>query len=107
MTMGPQTIRDIAALLRIAHHIPGRVRLKLEGDLGGGLGQAVEDARRFVRSAASTPGIRTVNLNVMARSCVVEYDPGIISPTAWQDLVAGNPSEPAEALLGALAAASG
>jgi hypothetical protein len=99
-----QTIREIAAMLRIAHHIPGRVRLKLE-HAGAGLAQGLAEAERFIQSAAQTDGIRKVTLNALARSCLVEYDPRIISPAAWQDLVAGKRSDAAETLVAALAAA--
>lgn len=101
------TIRHVAALLRIAHHIPGRVRLKLAGDAQSGLAQALDEARRFVRSVAATAGIRSVDLNPLARSCVVEYDPEVIPPAAWQDLVNGVRSAAAETLLRSLAAARG
>lgn len=100
-------IRHVAALLNIAHHIPGRVRLKLVGEAGTGLGQALAEAKRFARSVAASAGIRSVNLNPLARSCVVEYDPKIIPPSAWQDLVDGIPSAPAETLVRALAATRG
>ncbi len=98
-----QTIRDVAAALRIAHHVPGRVRLKLDG--GGPSAAMLDGAKRFIRAAGGAPGIRSVNLNALARSCVVEYDPKIISPAAWRDLVGGHESADADALLGALVAA--
>lgn len=100
-------IRHVAALLRIAHHIPGRVRLKLAGDSQSGLAQAIDEARRFVKSVATTAGIRSVDLNPLARSCVVEYDPEVIPPAAWQDMVDGVRSPAAETLLRTLARASG
>lgn len=101
-----QTMRDIARLLRIVHHIPGRVRLKLDWNAAG-LGEALDDVGRFVRSVSNAAGIRSVNLNPLARSCTVEYDPTVISPAAWQDLVVGVRSAAADALLGALAACRG
>lgn len=101
------TIREVAALLRIAHHVPGRVRLKLDAAPGAGLGQGLAEARRFVQAASTTAGIRSVDLNPLARSCVVEYDPQVIAPSAWSDLVGGVRSDGADALAGALAAACG
>jgi hypothetical protein len=94
-----------ATLLRIAHHIPGRVRLKLAVENGSGLIDAAE-AKRFIRSVTGVPGIRAVSLNPLALSCVVEYDPALISPSVWNDLVAGTRSAAAEALLQAIAAAA-
>lgn len=87
------------ALLRIAHHIPGRVRLKLAANADAGLAATVDEAKRFGRAVTATPGIRAVNVNLLARSCVVEYDPKRIPPAAWQDLVAGTRSTAAAALL--------
>lgn len=96
-------IRETAALLRIAHHIPGRVRLKVGADAG--LAQAVDKARGFLQSVTAIAGIRSVNVNLLARSCLVEYDPEVIPPSAWQDLIGGTRSAAADALVGALAAA--
>lgn len=84
---------------RIAHHIPGRVRLKLEGKADG----AVTEVRRFVDAASKASGIRSVNVNLLAKSCVVEYDPALIAPSAWQDIVDGTRSPLAEQLLRSLA----
>jgi hypothetical protein len=95
-----------ATLLRIAHHIPGRVRLKLAVENGSGLIDAAAEAKRFIRSVTGVPGIRAVSLNPLALSCVVEYDPALISPSVWNDLVAGTRSAAAEALLQAIAAAA-
>lgn len=84
-----------AGLARIAHHIPGRVRLKLEGTTEDG----ATDVRRFIDAATRAVGIRSVNVNPLARSCVVEYDPALIAPDAWQDMVDGTRSPHAERLL--------
>lgn len=86
-------------MTRIAHHIPGRVRLKLDGAADGSAAQV----RGFIDAVGRVAGIRSVNVNLLARSCVVEYDPAQIEPSAWQDLVDGNRSSPAERLLQALA----
>lgn len=86
---------------RIAHHIPGRVRLKLDGDFEG----ASSDIRRFIDAASKATGIRSVSVNPLARSCVVEYDPAQITPSTWQDVVDGTRSPHAEHLLLSLAQA--
>lgn len=97
----------LAALLRIAHHVPGRVRLKLSSDDDVALASVVASARQFQQTMADAPGIRAVSLNLLARSCVVEYDPGRIPPAAWPDLLAGTRSAAAEVLLQALAVPGG
>ncbi|EME69040.1 hypothetical protein H261_15305 [Paramagnetospirillum caucaseum] len=84
---------------RIAHHIPGRVRLKLDGQAEG----AAAEVRNFIDAASRAAGIRSINVNPLARSCVVEYDPAQIAPSAWQDIVDGTRSPHAERLLQALA----
>ena len=98
----PSVLLRFARCLRIAHHIPGRVRLKLvvEGDFA--LDGGIDAAKRFIRSITAIPGIRSVNLNPLARSCVVEYDPALIPPAAWQDVVSGTGSAEAEVLLQAI-----
>lgn len=91
-----------AVHLRIAHHIPGRVRLKLAPEGGAGLAVAVTEAKRFVQSMMSIPGIHSVKLNPLAQSCVIEYDPQIIPPSVWQDLVSGTRSAAVDMFLQAL-----
>lgn len=94
---------DLAACLRIAHQISGRVRLKLApGALthpaltqGGGT--------RLTQALAAIPGVRGIQLNLLAHSCVVEYDSRAIPDAAWPDLLAGRRSAAADTLLGLLA----
>lgn len=90
-------------VLAIAHHIPGRIRLKLVDEaaasvLAGGRFPTPERLR-------AVDGIRTVKLNLLARSCVVDYDPAVVSPPAWADLLAGRRSAASAPLVAALAAA--
>lgn len=94
-------LRRFATRVRIAHHIPGRVRFKLSPEAEAGILAA--EARSFTESAVRVEGIRSVSVNPLARSCVVEYDPGLIPPSAWRDLVDGIRSVPADSLLRALA----
>lgn len=99
------TIWHIAGLLRIAHHIPGRVRLKLGASAEAGLAQAMETAKGFVACVTGVAGIRSVSLNPLARSCLVEYDPVVIPPAAWDDLIGGTRSAVADTLVQALISA--
>lgn len=91
--------------LMIAHHIPGRVRLKLAGGSSSAL-PAFDAVEGFRRAVASVPGIRSVNLNLLARSCVVEYDPATIPPQAWRDAVEGTSSPEALDLIDAIGRAT-
>ncbi|MDA0191167.1 MAG: cation transporter [Proteobacteria bacterium] len=97
-------VAQLAARAEIAHHLPGRIRLRLRAGerlpaIAGGL--APERVRQAI---AGLPGIRDVRLNLLARSCTIEYDDGAIPPQAWIDLAAGQPGAAADRLLGELAA---
>ena len=98
--------RAMAAALAIAHHIPGRIRLKLAGTAAVPAG-VVARVRQFCRVAPEVPGIRSAKLNPLAGSCVVEYDPAAIPPAAWEELSRGQPTEAAERLLRRLVEAAG
>lgn len=95
---------DFSRLVKVAHHIPGRIRLKLADGMSTPALAAAE-VQRFVRAATAAPGIRSVSVNPLARSCVVEYDPVLFPPSAWSDAMAGRSSPAAQALLQALAVA--
>lgn len=97
-------LQRFTGYLRIAHHIPGRIRLKLEVDLDPDQIGAIGDAKRFGRALDGIPGVRSVKLNLLARSCTVEYDPATIPAAAWADLLGGVRSSAAETLLGILIA---
>lgn len=97
----PAALLRLAAQLRIAHHIPGRVRLKLNVAGGADLSEIIRAARSLGGSFSQAPGIRSVNVNPAALSCVVEYDPARIPPSAWEDLVRGAPSAVADLLTAA------
>ncbi|XKH37400.1 HMA2 domain-containing protein [Azospirillum doebereinerae] len=78
----PHPLLRFVSLLSIAHHIPGRIRLKLAAK-DTDLADAIAQAKRFGRLVTEAPGIRSVNVNLLARSCVVEYDADRIPPAAW------------------------
>jgi len=91
-------------VLAIAHHIPGRIRLKLVDEaaaaavLGGGRFPTPERLR-------AVAGVRAVKLNLLARSCLIDYDPVAIPPVAWVDLLSGRHTAASGPLVAALAAA--
>jgi len=45
------------------------------------------------------PGIRSVKVNLLARSCTLEYDSTMIPAAAWPDFLGGVRSPAAETLL--------
>ncbi|MCW2318061.1 hypothetical protein M2322_003628 [Rhodoblastus acidophilus] len=72
--------------LNIAHHIPGRIRLKMSGSLPAEL---LGEAKRFGKALSAVEGIRSIGLNVLARSCTIEYDAREIPPSAWIGFLSG------------------
>jgi len=93
--------RQFASKVSIAHHIPGRIRLKLDSvELDAQGRQLLEQASQFQHVLDATPGVKAIRLNLLARSCTIEYDPKIIPAQAWADLLAGVESPAASTLLG-------
>ncbi|GHU03839.1 hypothetical protein FACS1894205_1070 [Alphaproteobacteria bacterium] len=84
-TAGSLDAPSIAAYLSIVHHIPGRIRLKLAA--GAEIPGHLSDAVRTLRDGLDkNPAIRSIRLNMLAKSCVIEYDPEQIAPDAWNAL---------------------
>lgn len=99
-------VGDMAASLHIAHQISGRVRLKLAP---GALAQAAftqGGGTRLKQALAAIPGVRGIQFNLLAHSCVVEYDSSAIPDAAWPDLLAGRHTAAADTLRGLLASAA-
>ena len=102
-------LRALAEQLRIAHHIPGRVRFKISNT---GVGQVQKDdeseaglvkrAKAFQKSLVEIPGITKVKLNALAKSCLVEYNAEIIDPAAWDGLVLEEPTDVSKRLIDTL-----
>lgn len=84
----------------IVHHLPGRIRLKLDGNAVAL--PATADLKRFQELLGEIEGVRSLRVNLLARSCTVEYDPRIIPFAAWGDFLAGTPSPAAHVLQGIL-----
>ena len=93
--------------IEIAHHIRGRIRLRLvEGAGTGKLPEASTNLAQTVQSVLErAPGVRSIRVNRLARCCAVEYDAGILPPAAWGDFLAGSDSADARALRDVLHAA--
>jgi hypothetical protein len=87
-----------AQQLQIAHHIPGRIRLRLSGPVSNELIAMADDAKRFGKALSGMNGIRSISLKLISRSCVVEYDAHAIPPSAWRGLVSGETTPESETL---------
>jgi len=93
-------LRALTGLLTVAHHIPGRIRLKLNARaLPDGIGL---ETKRFGGALDGISGIHGIHFNKLARSVTVEYDNQAIPDRAWPDLLANRPSPEAAALLNRL-----
>lgn len=69
------TLRDG---LSVAHHVPGRIRIRFSLKLMGD-----PRAHRLLGSSdggRAVPGFRGMRLNTAARSVIIEYDPAVIEP---------------------------
>lgn len=87
---------ECRTLLSIAHHIPGRLRLKVAGraikDFAHADGEALE---AWVKSLV---GIRQVRVNSLALSIVIDYDTAQIGPTDWDLFFGSNKDRALEVL---------
>lgn len=95
-------IRQLAPTLRIAHHVRGRIRLKLLTDVAALTGTGLPPLAEIEAQLATIPGIRSVRINALARSCTVEYDETAIPPDTWRDLLSAHPTPAGEALVRAV-----
>lgn len=89
-----------ASHVQIAHHIPGRIRLRLSmhdplPHLNSEAQSLIAQAKGFKDALDNISGVRSIRVNLMARSCTVEYDHRIIPFKAWPDLIEGKASDEA------------
>lgn len=92
--MTPPDLDTLLALrghVQIAHHVRGRIRLRIKPTLVRDLGHL--DTERIRKALQSIRGIGAVRLNPAAGSVVVEYAPDRIAPGTWELLLEGEPME--------------
>ncbi|PIE72435.1 MAG: hypothetical protein CSA20_07775 [Deltaproteobacteria bacterium] len=75
---------DHIRYFRVAHHVRGRIRVKA-------LWRSLKDLRHVDKEqlqevVAKIPGILDYRINLKALSAVIEYDPGILPPSLWDDV---------------------
>lgn len=71
----------LARHLEIAHHVPGRIRLKI---LPSGFGRVQGvDIEALV---LGIPGILGLRINLAARSVIIEYNEALLPFELWQKL---------------------
>lgn len=95
-------LRRFTSCVEIAHHIPGRIRLRLDLDSVPPLDAEAESLlarmRDFKEAIGQAPGVHSIRVNPLALSCTIEYDHGAIPFGAWQDFLVGARSEDAAVL---------
>jgi len=96
--------RHFLRCLQIAHQIPGRVRFRINFGYAGGKQIDRQGAQDFQHLLDSIPGVKSIRLNILALSCIVEYDSTVIPDGAWADLLMGADTPAAGCLLDILEA---
>jgi len=66
----------------VIHHIDGRIRLRVSPHIFKH--PVVKDADHLLQQAKAIRGIQQIRLNLAVRSVVIQYDPSIIKPSAWE-----------------------
>lgn len=75
---------DLRRFITVAHHVPGRIRLKIDPAV-----RSHPKAATLIGLAEKGHGALRARLNLLARSLVLEYDPGRIDPDLLMTLFAG------------------
>lgn len=84
-------IVEFAKYFTIVHHIEGRLRLKVSPSiLGSDHKVSLSDIEAL---SQTTNGLKSVRVNAMALSVVIEYDSSIIDMQVWEDLVQGKDAQ--------------
>jgi hypothetical protein len=95
------TLLALRGHVQVAHHVPGRIRLRIAPTLVKSAWRA--DRNRIEQALRSIQGISGVRINPVAGSVVVEYIPNRVAPGTWEVLLKGDEDaarERLETLLG-------
>jgi len=80
--------REIGRRLRLAHHVPGRVRVKFDTSL------AEHPHKETLKQwLPDEPPFRLQNVNPWSHSVVISYDPKIIPPQMIDELFTSHDEE--------------
>ncbi len=84
-----EKLHYFSSCVEIAHHIPGRIRLRLILDNLSLSDESVQALimrfQNFKEVLNNIPGVHSIRINAIARSCTIEYDHKIIPFQAWVD----------------------
>ena len=93
-------LTGVLSRIQLAHQIPGRIRLKLNSPVDEkSVTHFKTTFSRLSNALDNIPGIHSIRVNMLARSCTVEYDSKSIPDHAWSDLLAGVRSQGALSLV--------
>lgn len=92
---------QLRSLITVAHHIPGRIRLKFSASILGhpavsSLASLAKD--KGVHDSLKDKGFIKATPNLFARSLVLEYDPARIAPQVLDTFFGGKDVEEATRL---------
>ncbi|MDR6962411.1 HMA2 domain-containing protein [Shewanella putrefaciens] len=83
-----EKLRELTEHILVAHHVPGRIRLKLKSHLPDNLNlKGFKHTQQLLRFMESIPGVKSIRPNMLARSCVVEYDTKVLNASLWESLL--------------------
>lgn len=82
---------ELRRYIVVAHHVPGRIRLKLRPVVLPMLPKV--DASPYAELLGRLSGVKAMRVNRAALSAIVEYDTSVISMSDWNRLLAGDQDE--------------
>lgn len=82
-----EELLTLSRLLRIVHHVPGRLRVRLSKDiLRHSSTVSLDEIRNIVDKI---DGVRSLRVSPVTLSAIIEYDPSVIAPHLWDSLIGG------------------
>lgn len=91
--MNMQELLEMRTLVDVVHHVPGRLRLRLDPRL-----REHPAARELGNWSSNGSAVLATRLNPVARSLVVSYDPKRIDPAVLEEFLSGADGVRAEVL---------
>ena len=82
---------DLRNHIQIAHHIPGRIRLRLVPTIVDAVNGLDRGLLRLPFSELE--GIRSARINALALSAIIEYDTKTLAPDWWETAFEGSDDE--------------
>lgn len=83
--MDLQLLMDCREYLSVAHHVPGRIRLRFS--LGVLSDPRAMDLLASARDTVLPAAVRSVRVNPPARSVVIEYNTAVIAPDLLEEVL--------------------